>query len=348
MYVSEIAKGEVYAYIRNYGKHPNMACDSSLAESSAVRIIERVAVPKVKRDNCGRTSVINQTKFRAEWVSIPPTHMFADDLDAAIADSGVSEILVVAKDCLCSWEEEVTRARDAATRKVVADRFKDYIDALAYMMASYNAERDEIIRCSGERAIDISVSMGYVTQCVKADELVWKDFFSRKYSREYSLPSLKITVKAIARPQAATLSDNISHDEIELGMKLSKNVLFELEQAFNITASPAPARFTKKGDYRVAYSAWTTRRSDKLNKVCDKLTEMAWENRTELLELLVHRFSTEVANLLGGYYAETIQKTPFSALTPQNNFRSRQFKRFLMIADHLEAQLSESTRKGHL
>jgi hypothetical protein len=348
MYVNQVKAGETYAYIKGYNPNNGQSCGATIEAAKPVRIIERVAVPKVRVDSCGRQSVINQTRFKALVVNVDPTHMFAEDLDAAINDGAVcKETLVMASDCLCDWEEEVQRAREHAHRKITSQRFVDYFAALAYMVTSHVVELDEVSRYGCRRKVYSGITLGNLTRCVTSDDHSWKDHFCGRYSREYSVPNAAIYGLAEAYDDFSTLSQ-VDSRNFSMKLLLDKSIMPEMEEAFNITIPPAPEKYTKSGSIHRSWRAWDRRRTEMYVKLFDRFAELPWEQRVEILQTFVYRYSAAVAHLLGGYYAQTIQDNPFSATIDQSKFRSRQRKRFLMIADHANAELSSSLKEDKL
>ncbi|RLG95472.1 hypothetical protein DRO27_03685 [Candidatus Bathyarchaeota archaeon] len=349
MYVSQIKVGESYAHILDYGHKSNWSCASTTDAASCVRVIERVAVPKITQDQCGRKSTINQTRFKVQMVNISPTHMFAGDIDAAVAD-GVheNETLVVAKDCLCLWEEEVERARSLAHRTLIAQRFRDYCAALAYMVASYNVERDETSRCSGDVNISINLTMGTLDHFVEMSDIVFKEHATSHYNREYGIPSVHIRAHTTVYPKDSTVGVRRNDNEFGWELSVDRGILFELELSMGIQIPPPPPQLTKTGSIHRSWAAWDRKRQEALDKLLDRYAELDWEARVELAELFIHRYAMTVANLLGGYYADRIETTSFSSSEPQSAFRSRQHKRFMMIADHLKADLCDSIKEDKI
>jgi hypothetical protein len=136
MELSTVKVGEVYAFIPDYAnkrRQGHCSIDSREKPAYPFRVINKEKQEFEEMDSCGRKSPVRRTVLKGEVVYIPPNHMYAEALDVARKEKGikVEDLVISAKDLVCPWENEVSRARDQAMRDRTYEQlvaFQNYLD----------------------------------------------------------------------------------------------------------------------------------------------------------------------------------------------------------------------------
>jgi hypothetical protein len=305
MNVGQLKKGEVYAYISEYGSNRDtIGCASSVESSRPVRVIERVVVPQVTMDKCGRNLVSNQTMFKVELFDIPPVHLYADDLDAAKEDNSIKvrEVLVFAKDCLCPWDMEVERALMLYARKTVADRFKNYLEGLMFLAARANLAREEVLRGAGTISIQMESANGAFEHMISMADHEWLETVStgNSYYSIRQLPLVGFRVGIHRDTMATGLTSNFrgyyrvsSSAGVHWGLNILLPTLPVFASSYNIQDPPKPQKSFGK-----ALKKWEAAISKKQQEIANKARLETWENRVAIAESSVQSLAIFVAAAL--------------------------------------------------
>lgn len=301
MNISQVELGAVYAYIKDHYK--SQGCAASVEDARAVKVAEKVRMPAIQLDGCGRKTTIFQTMFRVEFYDLPPAHMFADSLDLCAGEGIlVEERFITAKDMVCDWVDEVHRAREMAQLSAIAERYEDYLKGLMYFAVRCHAQTPEIYNDAGKLEIALDSSWGDFIRMLKCPDAEWYRLNSG-YHRNAALPEIGFNTNVSRRGQ----QNLIQYDDTRgiynwspgTGTEWAYSVKLPTTQAFCLACrmppvpDPPPA-LTKTGKRTVAYSKWMKKADKAHQELIERVSKLPWKERHVVATNMVHHLTSHV------------------------------------------------------
>ena len=139
MKLNDVQAGDICAYVEDYASVRRESwCRTQVMDACPVKIVRKEKVPtRINKDACGRATVQTKTMLVVKRYNLKASDPLALDLD--IVEDKHKELVVdeiiMAKDLVWSWEEEVRKVREDHRVNSLMSRFTDYFTGVSYQLA---------------------------------------------------------------------------------------------------------------------------------------------------------------------------------------------------------------------